>query len=125
MILQESGEMYLENIFILSQQSEHVRSLDVANRMNFSKPSVSRAVHLLQNNAYINIDPHGYITLTSSGLEVARKIYERHQVITTLLCRLGVNEDIAAEDACRIEHVISDESFAAIKSHMAEHGVDI
>ncbi len=124
MVLQESGEMYLETIYILSQRNDHVRSLDIATHMNFSKPSVSRAVHILQNNAYINIDGNGYITLTATGSEIARKIYERHLVLSALLRNLGVDDDTATEDACRIEHVISDTSFDAIKRHVARYRPD-
>ena len=115
MRLQESGEMYLETIYILSQKSPFVRSLDVAEYMNFSKPSVSRAVGLLKNNGYITVDDGGGIALTDRGREVAAKIYERHTLLSALLMRLGVDEETATEDACRMEHVISDRSFAAVK----------
>ena len=118
MELKESGEMYLETIFVLSQSIDNVRSLDVARYMKFSKPSVSRAMGLLRNSRYIAVDEKGYITLTNSGLEIAKKIYERHIVISKLLTDIGVSPDTAAEDACRIEHVISDESFEAIKAHL-------
>lgn len=118
MELKESGEMYLETIYVLSQSIENVRSLDVARYMKFSKPSVSRAMGLLRNSRYIAVDEKGYITLTNSGLEIAKKIYERHVVISKLLTDIGVSPETAAEDACRIEHVISDESFEAIKSHL-------
>lgn len=117
MHLQESGEMYLETIYVLSQKSNAVRSLDVAEYMGFSKPSVCRAVGLLKGGDYIVVDKDGYITLTSAGLDVAKKIYERHTVLTEFLVRLGVNSETAAEDACKIEHDISDESFNAIKAH--------
>lgn len=117
MHLQESGEMYLETIYILSKKSSAVRSLDVAEYMGFSKPSVCRAVGLLKGGDYIVVDKDGYITLTSAGLDVAKKIYERHTVLTEFLVRLGVNSETAAEDACKIEHDISDESFNAIKAH--------
>lgn len=117
MHLQESGEMYLETIYVLSQKSSAVRSLDVAEYMGFSKPSVCRAVGLLKSGDYIIVDRDGYITLTSAGLDVAKKIYERHTVLTEFLVRLGVNSETAAEDACKIEHDISDESFNAIKAH--------
>lgn len=120
MHLQESGEMYLETIYVLSKKSSAVRSLDVAEYMGFSKPSVCRAVGLLKSGDYIVVDKDGYITLTADGLHVAKKIYERHTVLTDFLVRLGVNPEIAAEDACKIEHDISDESFAAIKSHFSE-----
>lgn len=116
--LQESGEMYLETILILSKQQNNVRSLDVADYMGFSKPSVSRAVGLLKSGDYISVDGNGYISLTSSGKEIAEKIYERHNVLTDVLVSLGVDREIALEDACKMEHVISDESFSAIKAHL-------
>ena len=118
MRLLESGEMYLETIHILSLKGGHVRSLDVAEYMGFSKPSVSRAVGLLRNGGYIVVDEDDYITLTDAGHEVAEKIYERHTVLTDFLSSLGVNAETAAEDACKIEHDISDESFRAIKQLM-------
>jgi Mn-dependent DtxR family transcriptional regulator len=117
MQLQESGEMYLETILILSQKLDTVRSIDVVEYMNFSKPSVSRAVGLLKNGGFINVDEHGFITLTDVGREVAEKIYERHTVLTRLLVSIGVDEETAANDACRVEHVISDKTFNAIKAH--------
>lgn len=117
MNLQESGEMYLETIYVLSKQSDSVRSLDVAEYMGFSKPSVSRAVKLLKDGEYITVDKDGFLHLTKSGSETAKKIYERHTVLTTLLVSLGVGEKTATEDACKIEHVISDESFNALKEH--------
>ncbi len=116
MNLQESGEMYLETILILSRQKQFVRSVDVSGYMGYSKPSVSRAVGLLKNADYITVDREGYIRLTESGQALAEKIYERHRGISELLRRLGVEERRAAEDACRMEHVISDESFAALSS---------
>ena len=115
MRLLESGEMYLETILILSEKKGLVRSLDVAEYMGFSKPSVSRAVGLLKNGGFITVDPDGHLNLTQSGLEVAEKIYERHRVLTDLLVSLGVSPETAAEDACRIEHDISDETFSAVK----------
>lgn len=118
MHLQESGEMYLETIYVLARKSGAVRSLDVATYMNFSKPSVSRAVGLLKEGGFILVDKSGYITLTSSGLEIAQKIYERHTLLSDFLIRLGVNPAIAAEDACKMEHDISDTSFEAIKRHV-------
>ena len=118
MKLQESGEMYLETIHILSTQKEYVRSLDIAEYMGFSKPSVSRAVNLLKNNDYINVDVNGHITLTSKGLEIAEKIYDRHKVLSSFFISLGVDEKTATDDACKIEHDISDESFMAIKKHI-------
>ena len=121
MSLQESGEMYLETIYVLSKKSDSVRSLDVADYMGFSKPSVSRAVKLLKEGEYLTVDKDGYLHLTESGLAVAKKIYERHTVLTELLVSLGVSRETAAEDACKIEHVISDESFAAMKNHLNSH----
>ena len=118
MQLQESGEMYLETILILSEKLPNVRSIDVVEYMNFSKPSVSRAVGLLKNGGFITVDNNGFIKLTEDGREVAEKIYERHKVLTALLISIGVDEETASNDACRIEHVISDETFAAIKNHM-------
>ncbi len=118
MAIQESGEMYLETILILSQGSSAVRSIDVGSTMGFSKPSVSRAMGILKKDGYISVDTNGYITLTESGLAIAEKIYARHQLITSYLVRLGVSEKIAVEDACKIEHDISDESFEAIKKHI-------
>lgn len=117
MHLQESGEMYLETIYVLSK-NDVVRSLDVAEYMGFSKPSVSRAVGLLKQGGYLIMDRDGSLTLTEDGLGVAKKIYERHTLLSDFLVRLGVDEKTAAEDACKIEHDISDESFAAIKRHV-------
>lgn len=117
MHLMESGEMYLETILILSLKSGAVRSLDIAEYMGFSKPSVSRAVGLLKNDGYITVDKNGFITLTAKGREIAEKIYERHTLLTEFLVRLGVDPKTAAEDACKIEHDISDASFEAIKAH--------
>ena len=117
MHLQESGEMYLETIYVLSKNGV-VRSLDVAEYMGFSKPSVSRAVGLLKQGGYLRMDKDGYLTLTESGLDVAKKIYERHTLLSKFLVRLGVDEKTASEDACKMEHDISDESFSAIKDHV-------
>lgn len=116
--LQESGEMYLETIYVLSQQSSCVRSIDVADYMGYSKPSVSRALGLLKNGGYVTVDGNGFLTLTDSGRQIAGKIYERHTVLRDMLVRLGVDEKTAAADACRIEHVISEQSFDAIKTHI-------
>lgn len=121
MKLQESGEMYLETILILKQRFGYVRSIDIAHELNFSKPSVSRAVSLLRENDYITFDPNGMILLTDKGQEVAEKIYERHNVLSSLLMSLGISEETATADACRIEHVISEETFAKLKEHMANH----
>ena len=120
MRLLESGEMYLETILILSQKKTQVRSLDVAEHMGFSKPSVSRAVALLKGGGYITVDGDGFLSLTETGAEVAGKIYERHTVLTEFLCSIGVDRQTAAEDACKIEHDISEESFRAIKRLMNE-----
>ena len=117
MRLQESGEMYLETILVLTSQSPHVRAIDVGEYMGYSKPSVSRAMGLLKSGGYIKVDENGYITLLGPGREVAEKIYERHTLLTQFLTRLGVSPEVAAQDACRMEHAISDESFAAIKRH--------
>lgn len=119
MRLQESGEMYLESIYVLSEKSGYVRSIDISEYMGYSKPSVSRAVSLLKNGGYIIVDEDNYIHLTQTGMEIARKIYERHTVLSALLVRIGVSENTAAEDACRMEHAISDESFEAIKQFVA------
>ena len=117
MFLQESGEMYLETIYVLSKKNPTVRSIDVGEYMGYSKPSVSRAVGLLKSGGYITVDSDGYITLTDAGKEVAEKMYERHTMLTEFLVGLGVDRNIAAEDACKIEHDISDESFNAIKKN--------
>ena len=116
--LHESAEMYLETIYVLTQQKNHVRSIDIAEHMRYSKPSVSRAVGLLKQGGYIVVDSDGFITLTDSGLGVALKIFERHTVSSKLLTRLGISEKTAAEDACKIEHVISDETFEAVKKYL-------
>ena len=116
MHIQESGEMYLETIHVLLQRNGHVRSIDISEHMGYSKPSVSRAVGLLKNGGYITVDKDGLISLTSEGLELANKIYERHTVLTQFLVKLGVNAEVAAEDACKLEHAISDESLQAIKA---------
>lgn len=115
---EESVEDYLETIFILSQRLPVVRSVDIANQMNFSKPSVSVAMKKLRESGHIQVSPEGYITLTESGREIADCIYERHQLISSWLIRLGVTPDVAVADACRMEHVISAESFEAIKRHI-------
>ena len=120
MHLQESGEMYLETIYILLKKTNDVRSMDIAEYMNFSKPSVSRAVGLLKEGEYITVDKDGFITLTDSGKEIAAKIYERHTMLTDFLIRLGVEEETAAADACKIEHNICDETFDAHKKHIKE-----
>ncbi len=118
MHIQESGEMYLETIYVLSQKHPTVRAIDVGEYMGYSKPSVSRAMGLLRNGGFIEVAQDGAITLTAAGLEVAYKIYERHTLLTSFLIRLGVDEETAAEDACKIEHDISDISFDAIRRHV-------
>ena len=120
MHLQESGEMYLETIYILTKKNHDVRSRDVAEYMNFSKPSVSRAVGLLKQGEYITVDQEGYLHLTAMGEKIAAKIYERHMLLTEFLMRLGVDRETASADACKIEHDISDKSFEAIKRHVDE-----
>ena len=118
--LYESGENYLETILILKSRGLEVRSIDIVREMNLSKPSVSRAMKILKEGGFINIDADGFITLTENGTEVAERIYERHRVLTDWLIGIGVNEKTAAEDACKLEHVISDESFQALKEHIRE-----
>ena len=115
MSLKPSGEMYLETIFVLSKEKGSVRSIDIAEHMNYSKPSVSRAVARLKEGNYITVDRLGFISLTDKGLCLAGKIYERHTVLREVLMMLGVDEETASEDACQIEHVISDKSFDTLK----------
>ena len=121
MHIQESGEMYLETVYVLLNKNGHVRAVDVAEYMGYSKPSVSRAMGLLKAGKFIQIAPDGGITLTQSGVAVAEKIYERHTLLSRLLITLGVRPEIAAEDACKLEHAISDESFEAIKAHINKY----
>jgi len=120
MSLHESAEMYLETIYLLTQKSNSVRSIDVAESMSYSKPSVSRAVGLLKQGGYLLVDKDGFLTLTDEGKTVAEKIFERHTVISTLLMKLGVDEETAVEDACKIEHVISDTTMDALKKYMGK-----
>ena len=120
MSIHESGEMYLEAILVLSQKNGFVRSIDVSEYLGYSKPSVSRAVGILKNGNYIAMEKDGSLTLTESGKEIAEKIFERHTVLSRLLMKLGVSEETATADACRLEHAISDESFEAIKRHTAD-----
>jgi len=117
MQLYESGEMYLETILILSRRMENVRSIDIVREMGFSKPSVSNAMKNLREGGYIRVSGEGYITFTDEGERIAKKIFERHVVLTKCFLILGVSEEVAAEDACRVEHIISDETFNAIKTH--------
>ena len=118
MSMHESAEMYLETIYTLSLNSTSVRSIDVAETLNYSRPSVSRAVGLLKKDGYLLMDEEGFLTLTEEGRALAERIYERHTVLTAALEALGVDKETAAEDACKIEHDISDRSFDAIKAHM-------
>lgn len=124
MKIQESAENYLETILILGSRQPYVRSIDIANELGFSKPSVSVAMKNLRENGYIRIDPEGHIFLADEGRRIAEKIYERHTMLSAWLIRLGVKEETALEDACRIEHVISDESFQAIKKHVGLPGAN-
>ena len=118
MHLQESGEMYLETIFVLSKTGKPVRAVDVGEHMGFSKPSVSRAIGLLKKGGYVITDADGYLLLTDVGMETASKTYERHTLLTELFVRLGVDSETAAEDACKIEHDLSDTTFQAVKKYM-------
>ena len=122
MSLQESGEMYLETILVLSQRSGFVRAIDIGEEMGYSKPSVSRAVSILRQGGYIHVAEDGGITLTEEGRAVAEKIYERHRLLSGFLINLGVDEKTAVEDACKMEHVISDASMEAIKRHALRRG---
>ena len=119
MSVHESGEMYLEAILVLSKKNGYVRSVDVSEYLGYSKPSVSRAMGILRTGEYICVDKDGAITLTDSGREIAEKIYERHTVLSQLLMRMGVSEETAVADACKLEHAVSDESFEAIKRYAA------
>lgn len=118
MAIAESGEMYLETILVLSRERDMVRSIDICSHMGYSKPSVSRAVGILKKSGYITVDKGGSIELTSEGKAIAEKIYDRHEVMTGILLSLGVSEETAREDACKMEHVLSDETFEAIKEYM-------
>ena len=121
MPIQESGEMYIETIFVLTKESDKVRSIDVCERMGYSKPSVSRAIGILKRDGYITVDSSGYITLTNSGIEIAERMYERHTILAQFLEKLGVSRETAASDACKMEHILSDESFEAMKNHFENH----
>ena len=118
--MHESGEMYLETIYVLGQKQQNVRSIDVAEEMGFSKPSVSRGVSILKQQAYLTVDGNGFLELTDSGMDLAKKIYERHTILTEALVRLGVDLEIAQQDACKMEHIISDETLNAFKRHMGK-----
>lgn len=124
MSVHESGEMYLEAILVLSKKTGFVRAIDVSEYLGYSKPSVSRAMGILRTGEYICVDKDGAITLTESGKKIAEMIYERHTVLSKLLMRLGVSEETATADACKLEHAISDESFQAIKRHAASLGLE-
>ena len=121
MQLQESGEMYLETILVLTQRGTPFRSIDVCEEMGYSKPSVSRAMGLLKQGELITVDAGGFISLTAAGREIAEKIYDRHKLLTAFFTRLGVDQETAAADACRMEHVISDRSFDALRDYMRTH----
>ena len=120
MELKESGEMYLETIYVLSKRKGFVRSIDVVEEMGYSKPSVSRAMGILRDGGYITVGADGGLNLTEAGLEVAERTYERHTILSEFFMKLGVNEERAVADACKIEHVISSETFAAVKMHLQE-----
>lgn len=117
MEIRESAENYLETILILQQKHGQVRSIDIADELSVTKPSVSVAMKKLRTNGYISVDKYGYITLLEKGQEIAEKMYERHTLLTCLLCKIGVSPETASEDACRLEHVISVETFEALKNH--------
>ena len=119
--MHESGEMYLETIYVLYQKQQNVRSIDVAEEMGFSKPSVSRGVSILKRDGHLTVDEKGYLELTDAGTDLAMKIYERHIILTKALVLLGVDEQTAAQDACKMEHVISDKTLEAFKKHLNEH----
>ena len=121
MALQESGEMYIEAIYVLSLKSNAVRGIDIGNYLGYTKPSVSRALGLLKNEGLIKKDSEGYIKLTQAGNILAKRIYERHTVLSQMFIKLGVDEKTATEDACRVEHYISDTTFEAIKAHMKQY----
>ena len=120
MVLKESGEMYLETIYVLRKEKAFVRAIDVGAELGYSKPSVSRAMGILRDGGYIKVAQDGGITLTEAGLEVAERTYERHTVLSELFMKLGVDEETATNDACKIEHVISSTTFAALKKHLNE-----
>jgi Mn-dependent DtxR family transcriptional regulator len=121
MPLYESGQMYLETIHVLLQKNERVRAIDVGAKLGYSKPSVSRAMGILKKNEYIVVDEDGYITLTADGKKIAEQLYERHTLLSKMLMSLGVDEKTATEDACKMEHVISEKTFDAIKQHYIDY----
>ncbi|MBR2880728.1 MAG: metal-dependent transcriptional regulator [Oscillospiraceae bacterium] len=118
MNLHESGEMYIETIYVLTRENPNIRAIDVGERMGFSKPSVSRALGILKQGGYVTVSPEGFLSLTESGIDVAEKIYARHELLKNFLVSIGVDEETAAEDACKMEHAISDTSFEAMKRHL-------
>lgn len=118
MVIQESAEMYLETIISLQNKKGNVRAIDISREMGFSRPTVSIAVHKLEENGYLKIDENGFISLLPPGKEIAEKILERHNILKTIFVRLGVSEKTAEKDACRIEHVISEETFDCLKKHI-------
>ena len=125
MALHESAEMYLETIYTLTRERGGVRSIDVAEHMNYSKPSVSRAVGLLKQGGYLQVEKDGLLRLTPEGVAAAERVYERHTILAGMFRSLGVSPEIASEDACRVEHILSDETFEAIKRHMEKYGTQI
>lgn len=123
-MLHESGEMYLESIYVLSKKISHVRSIDVGEYLGYSKPSVSRAISLLKGGEFVQVDKDGFLHLTESGKIIAKKIYDRHVLLTAFLTHIGLDKEIAAQDACKMEHAISDETFLVIKSHAESLGIE-
>ena len=121
MELLESGQMYLESLYILSLESDMVRAIDIGNYLGYSKPSVSRALVLLKNEGYIDKDSHGFLHLTEKGKQIAESVYERHEVLTELFIMMGVDMETADQDACRVEHYIGDKTFAAVKAYVKDH----
>ena len=122
MSIQESGEMYIETIYLLLNKNGKVRSIDICEYMGYSKPSISRAIGILKKNGYIETDRSGFITLTDAGVSLAQKIYERHTIITDFLIKIGVSSEVATEDACKMEHIISEDAFEAMKSFIQKQG---
>lgn len=125
MKIHQSAEDYLETILVLKERRGAVRSIDIANEMNFSKPSISVAMKKLRENGYIEVDKDGYILLTDAGMEIASKVYNRHKILTRFFVSLGVTEEVAAEDACKIEHHLSQETFEKIKEHALTHAINL
>jgi len=123
MKIHESAENYLETILILKNRNGSVRSIDIANELNYTKPSISRAMSLLKDNVYITMEKDGLITLTEEGLSIAERMFERHQLLSRFLISLGIDDDVAVADACRMEHVISEETFGKIKAFILENNI--